>query len=262
MLEINSFRKGLRDGIPICLGYVSVAFAFGILATSQGLSVLEAVLISALNVTSAGQLAAVPIIAMGGGFFELALTQLVINMRYALMSVSLSQRMGKSISLADRFAISFVNTDEVFAVAMSSGLQVGRKYMYGLILTPFFGWTTGTLVGALAGNILPGVIVSALGIALYAMFIAIVIPAARGDKKVALCSLLAIGLSCLLYFTPVLRDIPSGFAIIISAVLASLVFAILAPIPDEEESDEQGQKIIDTAEENLSSVREEERKNA
>ena len=237
MIEINSFRKGLRDGIPICLGYLSVAFAFGILATSKGLSVLEAVLISAFNVTSAGQLAAVPIIAAGGGFFELALTQLVINMRYALMSVSLSQRVGKSISLADRFAISFVNTDEVFAVAMSSGLQVGRKYMYGLILTPFFGWTSGTLLGALAGNVLPEVIVSALGIALYAMFIAIVIPAARGDKKVALCSLVAISLSCLLYFTPVLKEIPSGFAIIICAVLASVLFALIAPISDETESD-------------------------
>ena len=256
MLEINSFKKGFRDGIPICLGYLAVAFSFGLLATSKGLSVAEAVLISAFNVTSAGQLAAVPIIASGGGFFELALTQLVINMRYALMSVSLSQRVGKSISLADRFAISFVNTDEVFAVAMSSGMCVGRKYMYGLILTPFLGWTLGTLVGALAGNILPTVIVNALGIALYAMFIAIVIPAARGDKKVAFCSLLAISLSCLLYFTPVLNEIPSGFAIIISAVFASLVFAIVAPISDEDEERENSTVRI-TENEEKSSISEE-----
>ena len=233
MIEINSFKKGIRDGVPICLGYLSVSFAFGILATSSGLSVLEAVLISAFNVTSAGQLAAVPIIAMGGGFFELALTQLVINMRYALMSVSLSQRLGRSVCLADRFAISFVNTDEVYAVAMSMGYPVGRKYMYGLILTPFLGWTSGTLLGALAGNILPEAIVNALGIALYAMFIAIVIPVAKADKKVALCSLLAVSLSCLFYFTPGLRQIPSGFAIIISAVAASLVFAIAAPVANE-----------------------------
>lgn len=243
MLEMNSFKKGIRDGIPICLGYLSVAFAFGILATSSGLSVVEAVLISALNVTSAGQLAAVPIIALGGGFFELALTQLVINMRYALMSVSLSQKLSEKVSLPDRFAISFVNTDEVFAVAMSNPGTVGSKYLYGLILTPFLGWTSGTLLGALAGNVLPGLVVSALGIALYAMFIAIVIPAARGDKKVALCSLVAIALSCLLYFTPVLSEIPSGFAIIISAVVASLIFAIAAPIPDEaEENGEKGKE--------------------
>jgi predicted branched-subunit amino acid permease len=237
MLENNSFKKGVRDGIPICLGYISVAFAFGILATSSGLSVLEAVLISALNVTSAGQLAAVPIIALGGGFFELALTQLVINMRYALMSVSLSQKLGRSVSLADRFLISFVNTDEVFAVAMSNSLGVGRNYMFGLILTPFLGWTGGTLLGALAGNILPQVIVSALGIALYAMFIAIVIPTASEDKRVALCALCAVVFSCILYFTPGLRDIPSGFSIIISSVLASLVFAIFAQIEDEEEGE-------------------------
>ncbi len=237
MLEINSFKKGVRDGIPICLGYISVAFAFGILATGSGLSVLEAVLISALNVTSAGQLAAVPIIAMGGGFFELALTQLIINLRYALMSVSLSQKLGRSVRLSDRFLVSFVNTDEVFAVAMSSSCPVGRKYLYGLILTPFLGWTLGTLCGALAGNVLPPLMVSALGIALYAMFVAIVIPAARGDKRVALCALLAAVISCALYYTPVLRNIPSGFAIIISAVLASLVFAVAAPIKDGEETE-------------------------
>ncbi len=237
MQEINSFRKGVRDGIPICLGYISVAFAFGILATGSGLSVAEAVLISAFNVTSAGQLAAIPIIALGGGFFELALTQLVINMRYALMSVSLSQKLGRSVRLPDRFAVSFVNTDEVFAVAMSNMGFVGRRYLYGLILTPFLGWTSGTLFGALAGNILPELVVSALGIALYAMFIAIVIPASRSDKRVALCALVAVSLSCILYFTPVLRDIPSGFAIIISAVLASLVFAIVAPIKEDENED-------------------------
>lgn len=248
MIEINSFRKGIRDGIPICLGYLSVSFAFGILAVSSGLSVLEALLISAFNVTSAGQLAAVPIIAMGGGFFELALTQLVINMRYALMSVSLSQKLGRSIRLGDRFATSFVNTDEVFAVAMSMGYPVGRKYMYGLIIPPYLGWTLGTLLGALAGNVLPEAIVSALGIALYAMFIAIVIPVAASDKKVALCALLAVSLSCLLYFTPGLREIPSGFALIISAVVASLVFAFAAPLPEEPEEDDARNKTEEVEE--------------
>lgn len=243
MLITNSFKKGIRDGIPICLGYISVAFAFGILAISSGLSVVEAVLISAFNVTSAGQLAAVPIIAMGGGFFELALTQLVINMRYALMSVSLSQKLGSDVRLGDRFAISFVNTDEVFAVAMSNPESVGRRYLYGLILTPFCGWTLGTLLGALAGNILPDIMVSALGVALYAMFIAIVIPASKGDRKVAFCALAAVVLSCVLYFTPGLKEIPSGFAIIISAVLASLLFAIVAPIDDEEDEESTSSNV-------------------
>lgn len=146
--ETNSFSQGLRDGMPICLGYLSVAFAFGIFTVSHGLTAWEAVMISMTNVTSAGQLAAVPIIAGGGSLFELALTQFVINMRYSLMSVSLSQKLGKSVRLIDRFLISFVNTDEVFAVAISKGAPLGRKYLYGLTLTPYLGWSLGTLLGA------------------------------------------------------------------------------------------------------------------
>ena len=234
MQENNNPKMGLRDGIPICLGYFSVAFAFGILATSSGLSVLEAVLISAFNVTSAGQLAAVPIIAGGGGFLELGLAQLVINLRYALMSVSLSQKMGDSVRLGDRFAIAFVNTDEVFAVASSHKGTVGRKYLYALIITPFLGWTLGTLLGAVAGNILPDIVVSALGIAIYAMFVAIVIPAARAEKSTALCAALSVVLSCIFYFAPGLNKISSGFVVIICSVIASALFAVVAPIPDEE----------------------------
>ena len=234
MQENNNVKMGLRDGIPICLGYFSVSFAFGIFACGSGLSVLEAVLISMFNVTSAGQLAAVPIIVGGGGFLELALTQLIINLRYALMSVSLSQKLGKSVRLGDRFAIAFVNTDEVFAVASAQHGNVGRKYLYSLIVTPFLGWTLGTLTGAVAGNILPEVVVSALGIAIYAMFVAIVIPATKENRSTALCALFSVALSCLFFFAPILNKIPSGFVIIICAVTASVVFAIVAPIPDEE----------------------------
>ena len=234
MQENNNPKIGLRDGIPICLGYFSVSFAFGIFACGSGLSVLEAVLISAFNVTSAGQLAAVPIIAGGGGFLELALTQLIINLRYALMSVSLSQKLGKSVRLGDRFAIAFVNTDEVFAVASAQHGSVGRKYLYALIVTPFLGWTLGTLLGAVAGNVLPAVVVSALGIAIYAMFVAIVIPVVKNEKNTALCVLVSVALSCLFTFVPVINKVPSGFVIIICSVLASALFAVIAPIPDEE----------------------------
>ena len=234
MTENNNFRMGFRDGLPICLGYFAVSFAFGIFTQSMGLSVLEAVLISALNLTSAGQLAAVPIIASGGSYLELAISQLVINARYSLMSVSLSQRLGGSVRMGDRLAIAFANTDEVFAVSMSKESSVGRKYMYGLILTPFFGWTLGTFLGAVAGNILPAMLVGALGIAIYAMFVAIVVPAAKDNIKVACASLIAIMLSCGFYFIPMLSVIPSGFTIIIIAVAVSLLMAIVAPIPDEE----------------------------
>lgn len=235
MKENNSFRRGIVDGLPICFGYLAVSFAFGIFSISHGLSVFEAVLISAFNLTSAGQLAAVPIIAAGGGFIELALSQLVINARYALMSVSLSQKMGGSVRTHHRFLIAFANTDEVFAVASSNKEQVGKLYMLGLILTPFLGWTGGTLLGAVAGNILPEMLVSALGIAIYAMFIAIVVPVARGERRVLIASLMAVALSAAFYFIPKLSEIPSGFAIIATAVSVSLIMAIAAPVPGEEE---------------------------
>ena len=233
MQENNDFRTGVRDGLPICLGYLSVSFAFGIFATGSGLSLIESVLISIFNLTSAGQLAAVPIIVGGGSLVELALTQLVINLRYALMSVSLSQRLGESVRLRDRFLIAFANTDEVFAVASSQPSYVGRRYLFGLILTPPIGWTVGTLLGAMAGSLLPPIVLSALGIAIYAMFIAIVVPVAKTDRKIALCAIISILLSCAFYFIPVLSSIPSGFVIILCSVAASTLFALLAPLPDE-----------------------------
>lgn len=235
MKEVNSFKKGITDGFPICLGYLSVSFAFGIMAVSNGFSVLQALLISMANVTSAGQLAAVPIMLGGGLITELVATQFVINLRYALMSVSLSQRLGKSVRPLDRFIISFVNTDEVFAVASSNKGSVGRRYLYGLILTPYLGWSFGTLLGAVAGNILPPIIISSLGIAIYAMFVAIVVPVAKDSKPTALCVLFAIGLSCLFHYLPALKSIPNGFVIILCAVIASALFAILFPIDAEKE---------------------------
>lgn len=144
MNEINSFKKGLKDGIPICLGYFSVAFAFGIFAIENGLTVFQAVIISLTNLTSAGQLAGVPIIA-NGSLIELAVSQLVINSRYSLMSVSLSQKFSKNVKLKDKFLIAYGNTDEIFAVAVSQKGDVGKKYMWGLILLPVIGWTSGTL---------------------------------------------------------------------------------------------------------------------
>ena len=239
MNEIKSFKKGIADGLPICLGYLAVSFAFGISAVGQGLSVFEALIISMTNVTSAGQLAAVPIIVSGGTFLELAVAQLIINLRYSLMSVSLSQKLGESVSLADRFIISFVNTDEVFAVASAQRGKVGKKYLFGLILTPYLGWSAGTLLGAAAGDVLPQIISSALGLAIFGMFVAIVVPDARKSKAVALCALASAALSCLFRYTPVLSQIPSGFVIIICAVLASTFFAIVFPIQTENTNGEE-----------------------
>jgi len=221
-----TFKEGLKDGIPICLGYLSVSFAFGIFCIQSGLSIIEALLISATNVTSAGQLAGVPIIVGGGTLVEMAVTQLVINLRYALMSVSLSQKFGSDISMLDRLIIAFVNTDEVFAVASGKEHKVSRNYMFGLILLPFLGWTSGTLIGAVAGNIFPAVVIASLGVAIYGMFVAIVVPVAKRDKNVFICVIIAMILSCLFNF---LTKVPSGFIIIICAVVASTIMAIVAP---------------------------------
>ena len=237
MDEINSFKKGLKDGLPIAIGYFSVSFAFGIFAIENGLTVFQAVIISLLNLTSAGQLAAVPIIAGGGTFLELALSQLVINSRYSLMSVSLSQKLSKRVKLPQKLLIAYANTDEIFAVSVSNKGDVGTKYMLGIILLPVIGWTSGTLLGAVAGNILPAMVTAALGVAIYGMFVAIVMPVAKKEKMTALCVLLAIAISCAFRYIPLLKSVPSGFTVIICAVVASALFAIIAPIKTEEKEE-------------------------
>ena len=235
MKEHNRFGEGLRDGVPICLGYLSVGFAFGIFAVGNGLTVWEAMLISMTNVTSAGQLAAVPILAGSGTLLELAVSTFVINMRYALMSVSLSQRLGPSVRMRDRLIVSFVNTDEVFAVASAKPQALGRRYLYGLILLPFLGWSGGTLLGGVAGNLLPPMVISALGVAIYGMFLAVFVPAAKKSRVTAGCVLLAIALSCAFRYIPALQRVPSGFVIILCAVAASAIFAVVAPVTEQKE---------------------------
>lgn len=236
-MKQNGFLKGITNGLPICFGYLSVSFAFGIFAVESGMSLLQALLISMTNVTSAGQLAAVPIIAAGGSLAELALAQFVINLRYALMSVSLSQKLDKDVKLTDRFILSFVNTDEVFAIAAGKEGLVGKRFLYGLILTPYIGWSVGTVLGAGAGQILPEAVISALGIAIYGMFVAIVIPPAKRNRPLAACVVVAILFSCAFAYIPFLNKIPSGFSIIICAVLVSAIFATLFPVPVAKEEE-------------------------
>lgn len=240
MTEVNSFKKGLKDGIPICLGYFSVAFAFGIFAVENGLTVFQATVISLTNLTSAGQLAGVPIM-MGGTLPELALSQLIINSRYSLMSVSLSQKFSHKVKLKDKLLISYANTDEIFAVAISQKGEIGKKYMLGLMLLPILGWTSGTLIGAVAGNILPPMVTAALGLAIYGMFIAIVVPVAKKEKATALCVAIAIALSCAFKYIPLLTKVPTGFTVIICSVIAAAILAVVAPIKTEEEVTENAQ---------------------
>ena len=229
------FKCGLKDGIPIALGYLSVSFGFGISAVNGGLSPLAAVIISLTNLTSAGQVAGVEVILALGTLIEMALTQLTINVRYSLMSLSLSQKLDQSFTLPHRLIASFGITDEVFGVASSKKDPLKPIYMYGLILLPFIGWTLGTLLGAVAGNILPQSVNSALGIAIYGMFVAIVLPPAKREMGVLAASLISIGVSLALAFIPLFSFITSGFAIIVSALAAAVVAALLFPIKEEDE---------------------------
>lgn len=228
------FRRGLIHGVPIALGYFSVSFGFGIMAVRAGLSVLEAVCISMSNLTSAGQAAGVAIIAACGTYIEMAVTQLVINIRYALMGLSLSQKLDSSFNTVHRLAVSFGITDEIFAMASAQPSKLTPRYMYGLILISFLGWSGGTLLGAAAGSILPGAITDAMGIVLYGMFLAIIIPEAKRSRSVLFVIIIAAVCSTLLYY--LVPALSSGFAVIISAVIAAAAAALIFPVQDEEAS--------------------------
>ena len=242
MWENNNSRMGFRDGTPIAIGYVVIAFAVGFFAVSAGVGWFQALLISALNLTSAGQIAAIPIIAAGGSLIELALTQLVINSRYVLMSISLSQRLGESVRLRDRFLIAFFNTDEIFAVACAKETMLGRKYLYSMVLFPYIGWALGTLAGALLGGVLPSLLTAAMSVAIYAMFIAIVVPQARAHAATVLCVLSAIALSVAFDVIPTLRAMPRGLVIVLITVVLSAFFALVAPISEHDPWEEEGTK--------------------
>ncbi len=227
------FFEGFQDGIPIGLGYLSVSFTFGMMAVTAGMPVWAAIAISMTNLTSAGQFAGLSMITAAAGYLEMALAQLIINLRYALMSISLSQRLEKGVATPARMGISFGITDEVFAVASTKEYKVDGRYMGGLILMPYLGWTLGTVMGAVAGELLPTSVQSALGIAIYGMFLAIVVPPAKKSLPVFVVLLLAVTLSCLFRFVPALQGVSEGFVIIICAGLAALCGAILFPEKEE-----------------------------
>ncbi len=233
----SSYRSGLHAGLPIGLGYLSVSFAFGMMARTGGLPIGITVLISMTNLTSAGQLAGLNILLTSASWVEMVLTQLIINLRYALMSLSLSQKLDHTVSLLDRFLIAFGNTDEVFAVASANNGKVGRKYLYGLITLPYFGWAIGTFLGGIAGEVLPVTITSALGIAMYAMFLAIIIPPSKKSRSILKVTTLSIVCSCLFHWLPGLSRVSDGFVIILCALIAAGLGAVLFPIREVDQDE-------------------------
>lgn len=230
-----AFKRGVRDGVAIAIGYFSVSFSFGLTAVASGIGWWQALLISLTNLTSSGQFAGIGIIAASGSYIEMAITELVINMRYALMGISLSQKLDPTFKRWQQLILGHCNTDEIFAVAMSRNKTVTPAYMAGLSILPYIGWAGGTLAGAICGNILPTTLSNALGIMIYGMFLAIIIPAMRKEHPVFVVVCVAILLSCIIHFVPAFSFITEGFSIIICAIVASAVGAWLYPVAEEEE---------------------------
>lgn len=234
MSNFTLFKRGFKNGIPIFLGYLAVSFTFGIAARDAGLTSFQAVLISATNLTSAGQFAALGIIATQASYIEMALTQLVINLRYCLMSSSLSQRFDEKMKPHHRFFIAFGVTDEIFGVS-SAYLQenVPPAYCYGLIAASWPGWVLGTALGCLSGSILPASVLSALGVALYGMFIAIIVPPTKNNRVLLGIVIISMLLSLVFAITPILKGISSGFRVIILTIIIAGAAAYFFPVEEE-----------------------------
>ena len=231
---LRSYFRGVRAGVPIGLGYLSVSFGLGILAVSMGMYVWQAVLISMVTLTSAGQLSGIHTMCVPGQYMEMLISQLTINVRYSFMSICLSQKTDAEFKGIYRLLLGFFMTDEIFAVA-STEKSVSRSFFLGLATAPYIGWTCGTLFGALLGDILPERVMGAVCLALYAMFVAIVVPPAKADFRLLAVVGVAVTLSLAFYYLPYLREISSGLAVSVCAVLAAALGALLFPRKEEDD---------------------------
>lgn len=229
------FSQGIRDGVPIAFGYFAVAFTLGIAAKNIGLTAAQATAMSLTNLTSAGEFAALGIISAQASYGEMALTQLIINLRYCLMSCSLSQKIEPSAGISHRLLVAFGVTDEIFGVSSGVPGRLTPHYSYGIMSVAVPGWTLGTLVGVISGSVLPGRVLSAMSVALYAMFIAVIIPPCRGSRVIAGLICISMAASTLMTYLPVVKNISSGMRIILLTVVIAGATAFLFPVKEEEE---------------------------
>jgi len=236
--EAGEFKDGFKKGIPIGVGYLAVSFTFGIWAVEGGVPIWMAIVISLSNLTSAGQFAGTGLMVAGASLFEIGLSVFVINIRYMLMSLALTQKLKPGTKFIQKLIFGFGVTDEVFAIASTREREVTAYYMYGLISTPIIGWTLGTALGAITGSILPERLADAMGIALYAMFIAIIVPPAKKSFPILGAILISIAITCALKYIPVFSFITDGFAMIIATIAASAVMAAIAPVNEAKENKE------------------------
>lgn len=238
--EKNSavFSAGVRDGIPIALGYLAVSFSLGITAKNAGLSVFQSFLVSALCNASAGEYAGITLIAAKASYIEIAIMTFIANARYMLMACALSQKISNKTNIFHRMLMGFYTTDELFAISVARPGYVNPYYMYGAISVAAPGWAFGTLFGAVAGGILPLNLVSALSVALYGMFLAVIIPPARKDKIIAFLIVFCFAASFAASYLPIFSGISEGTKTIILTTVISAAAAIIFPRNDEEGENE------------------------
>ena len=239
----KSYLLGMKDGIPIALGYFAVGFTLGIAAKSVGITAVQMGLMSFLMHASAGQFAVLTILAGQSGYVAMILTQLVINIRYFLMSCALSQKIDPKTSMPKRLLLSYFVTDEIFGIAMAENGQLNPYYSYGAATVASPGWVVGTVLGVLVGNILPAGLSSALGVALYGMFLAVVIPAAKKDRAIAIVVLESMAGSTAMHYLPYIKEISSGTRIIILTLLIAAIAAVARPIPLQEEMQDNIEEV-------------------
>lgn len=239
MLSNYTFVRGMRDGIPICLGYFAVSFALGIAGRGVGMNAVQAFVMSLTMVASAGQFAAITLIGAGAGIIEMITTTVVVNLRYLLMSCSLTQKLSPETKLLHRLALSYCMTDEIFGLSISVDGFLRPVYTYGITMISVSGWCLGTVLGVVAGNILPALVTNALGVAMYGMFLAIIIPPAKENHFLGALVAVSMAASGLFSVLPYLKAISSGFRVIILTILIAGIAAVIHPI--EEPGDNPGQ---------------------
>lgn len=231
---MEDFVRGCKKGIPIALGYFPVSFSFGVLVVSSGLPVGLATLISLTNLTSSGQFAGVSLMLAQASYLEMAMTLLLINARYFLMSLSLSQKIDKTMSTLQRMIVSFGITDETFSVASLTKDTLTFRYMLGFIFVPILGWTSGTLAGEVFMNFLPVAVQNAMGIALYGMFLAIIVPTSSSSKPILEVVIVSGIFSMIFYYIPLFHILSSGMQLIVSTLIGAVYGAIRYPRNEEQ----------------------------
>lgn len=239
--KIKVYRHGMRDGIPIALGYFAVAFTLGIAARNAGMNAWQGFLASALCTASAGEYAGFVVIAAGAPYLEMAIVTLVTNARYLLMSCALGQRFAPDMPMQHRLLMGFTITDELFGIAIAQPGAVNPWYSYGAVSLTLPAWAIGTACGVLAGNALPARVVSALSVALYGMFIAIIIPPAKQNRVVAVLVAASFAASFLFRKLPVFSGLTDGSITILLTVVIAAVAAMVFPVADEQEYERKKQ---------------------